>query len=164
MNKRFNLRQVLIIIAATLSLVGLSGCFLFSDPTTYGVNLWLSAPEGLEPFCYGVDLTATFGESSLLDIQVDQTDPSQHGIEGRQHAIQRYYAGMPLVVDVVCTDPSGGVIGRSLYEGGLADPGEDARFTLINYPDPQIDFSTCIPPTTATGVQMCAIGYGFNFQ
>ncbi len=168
MNRHPRLRQILITLTTTLTIVGLTGCFLFEDPLIiYGVQLWLYDPHlKLEPFCYGVDLTATFGDNTLLDIQVDQSDPDAPASAQEVSRVpqQRYYAGMPLVVHVVCRNLSGGEIGRSLYEGRLTSPREPAFFVLFNYSDPEIDFSTCIPPTTATGVQMCATGYGFEFQ
>lgn len=160
------MRRIMIALTAALAIVGLSACFQFQEAnSTYEVRLSFFPPEEFEPFCYGVDLTATFGENTLLDIHIDQTDhDAKTSAQARRFDKQPAYEGMPLIVDVVCRNPSGGEIGHSLYEGKLSIPYRDAHFTLINYPGPQVEFGACIPPTTATGVQMCAWGYGFEFK
>ena len=167
MNTRRRLPSPALSLACCALLFVLTGCFLVGHQhITYGVRLWYYAP-GLdyEPFCYGVDLKATFGVNVLLDVHVDQSDLSDTPAAQEWSAApqQRYYSGMPLTVKTVCTDDGGEEIGRSTYEGKLMSPNGPANFALINYPDPEVDFSTCVPPTESTGVQMCALAHGFKF-
>ncbi len=159
----------MVTIAIVLSLTALlSSCFLFEDHSVaYSVNLWYYDPKVvLEPYCFGIDLKATFGTSTLLDISVDQTDLFAHnqGTEGATSGNQRYYAGMPLDVVVKCKDEFGGIIGEAHYVGSLIDAKQSAYLSLWNYRDPDIDPTQCIPPTTGSGVQLCATSYGFRFQ
>lgn len=151
-----------------LAAVSLTSCFLFENHhIRYGVHLWYYDPDlRLDPYCYGVDFKATFGENVLIDIHVDQSDlgtttAAQELAEAPQ---QRYYSGMPLVIEATCRDDLGEAIGHSVYEGALISPKENAHFALLNYHEPSIDLSTCIPAIQATGVQMCAQSYGFEFE
>lgn len=69
----------------------------------------------LEPYCFGIDLKAEFGTSTLLDISVDQTDifANNQGTEGAASGNQHYYAGMPLDLMVKCKDKFGDIIGEA---------------------------------------------------
>ncbi len=148
-------------------LLSLSGCFLFENHSiAFSAHLWYYDPElKLEPFCYGVDMKATFGVNVLLDVSVDQSDLTANtsGVEGAMSKMQRYYAGMPLIVDATCRNQLGEETGQARYVGKLKTPTDTAQFSLFNYQNPDIDFATCVPPTASTGAQMCAQTYGFEF-
>lgn len=165
-NRRIYKRLALVVIVP-LTVVGLSSCFLFKNHSiAFAAHLWYYDPQlKLEPFCYGADVKATFGVNVLLDVSVDQTDLGSNtmGIEGATSKMQPYYAGMPLIVEVSCRNQLGEEIGQSRYEGRLKTTSDSAHFSLFNYPDPAIDFSTCVPPTASTGTQMCAQAFGFEF-
>lgn len=160
-------QRVTLTLAVVLAVLSLSSCFLFENHSiAFAAHLWYYDPQlKLEPFCYGADVKATFGVNVLLDVSVDQTDLGSNtmGIEGATSKMQPYYAGMPLIVEVSCRNQLGEEIGQSRYEGRLKTTSDSAHFSLFNYPDPAIDFSTCVPPTASTGTQMCAQAFGFEF-
>lgn len=120
----------------------------------------------MEPYCFGVTITATFGENVILDDSFDQDDLGAitYGSELRQSKVQAYYAGMPLKVEVLCSDAVGAPIGSATYEGKLVTPNESSYFTLWNYAEPAVKPTDCVTPTAASGTQMCGVASGFDFQ
>lgn len=166
MNRIFRIRRATLTLAALAVAAVLSGCFLVpADLVTFGVSVAPYSPEGQAPYCYGLEVKATFGVNVLMDASFDQDDLTSitTSSEPRASKAQRYYAGMPLVVSVVCLDDTSTEIGSASYEGTLVTPNESSHFTLWNYEEPAVDPNDCIAPTTSTGAQVCAITSGFAF-
>jgi len=136
-----------------------------ADLVTFGVSVAPYSPEGQVPYCYGLEVEATFGANILMDASFDQDDLTAitTALEPRASKAQRYYAGMPLVVSVACLDDASMEVGSASYEGTLVDPNDSSHFTLWNYKEPAVDPSDCITPTTSTGAQVCAVASGFTF-
>lgn len=151
-------------LPVTVSLVALlSGCFLQNE-TAYMARVNVQPPDpSTPPICQALTVHAVFGVNVLLDIKIahDEDFNDQLGYEGRSSRAQRYYAGMPLVVDVDCHGESDEVIGSAHYEARLIRAGTWAHFVVWNYlwPDQEPDY--CVTPTTSSGVIPCASMRGF---
>jgi hypothetical protein len=149
-----------------LAALGLSGCFLVNkDMVVYGVAVSPYAAAGEAPYCYAFTVEATFGENVLVDATFSQDNFTSRTsfIEPRMSKAQRYYAGMPLVVDVVCLDEAAAEVGSATYVGTLVNPNETSAFSLWTHDVATREPGECVAPSVSAGVQLCATATGFEF-
>lgn len=152
-------RSATLALTAAAIALALTGCLRFGV-SFQGVHVWPTPEDPSEAFCQTLLITAEFGIHTLIDTTFSVGDEDVFLFETPSAPTQPHYRGMPLTIDVTCSDMEGLIVGQSAYVGHLQDQRGWAVVGVFNYPLND----DCIPATHVAGTEVCVNGYGFDWD